>query len=134
MKYLLDTNICVFVIRGKSPLVLQRFRQQLPDDLGVSTVTLAELRYGADKSNDPIRNHAALNSFLAPIQILTFDAECADYYGKVRSDLERRGLPIGPLDTMIAGHAVSLGAVLVTNNVREFARVTGLRVENWIAG
>ncbi len=131
MKYLLDTNICVFVIRGKSPLVLQRFRQQLPDDLGVSTVTLAELRYGADKSNDPIRNHAALNSFLAPIQILTFDAECADYYGKVRSDLERRGLPIGPLDTMIAAQSLRLNVPLVTNNTSEFSRVPGLKLEDW---
>ena len=121
MKYLLDTIICVFVIRGKSPLVLQRFRQQLPDDLGGSTVTLAELRYGADKSNDPIRNHAALNSFLAPIQILTFDAECADYYGKVRSDLERRGLPIGPLDTMIAAQSLRLNVPLATNNTSEFS-------------
>ena len=125
MKYLLDTIICVFVIRGKSPLVLQRFRQQLPDDLGVSTVTLAELRYGADKSNDPIRNHAALNSFLAPIQILTFDAECADYYGKVRSDLERRGLPIGPLDTMIAAQSLRLNVPLATNNTSEFSREAG---------
>ena len=130
MKYLLDTNICVFVIRGKSPLVLQRFRQQLPDDLGVSTVTLAELRYGADKSNDPLRNHAALNSFLAPIQILTFDAECADYYGKVRSDLERRGLPIGPLDTMIAAQSLRLNVPLVTNNTGEFSRVPGLKLED----
>lgn len=131
MKYLLDTNICVFVIRGKSPLVLQRFRQQLPDDLGVSTVTLAELRYGADKSNDPMKNHAALNSFLAPIQILTFDAACADYYGKVRSDLERRGSPIGPLDTMIAAQSLRLNVPLVTNNTSEFSRVPGLILEDW---
>ena len=131
MKYLLDTNICVFVIRRKSPLVLQRFRQQLPDDLGVSTVTLAELRFGADKSKDPIKNHAALNSFLAPIQVLTFDAECADYYGRVRSDLERRGLPIGPLDTMIAAQSLRLSVPLVTNNTVEFTRVSGLILEDW---
>ena len=131
MKYLLDTNICVFVIRGKSALVLQRFRQQLPDDLGISTVTLAELRYGADKSNNALRNHTALNSFLAPIQIVTFDAECADYYGKVRSDLERRGLPIGPLDTMIAAQSLRLHLPLVTNNTSEFSRVPGLILEDW---
>ncbi len=131
MKYLLDTNICVFVIRGKSPLVLHRFRQQLPDELGVSTVTLAELRFGADKSKDPIKNHAALNSFLAPIQVLTFDVECADYYGKVRSDLEKRGVPIGPLDTMIAAQSLRLNVPLVTNNTSEFSRVPGLRLEDW---
>ncbi len=131
MKYILDTNICEFVIRGKSPLVLQRFRQQLPDDLGVSTVTLAELRFGADKSKDPIKNHAALNSFLAPIQVLTFDAECAEYYGRVRSDLEKRGVPIGPLDTMIAAQSLRLHLPLVTNNTSEFSRVPGLKLEDW---
>ncbi len=131
VKYLLDTNICVFVIRGKSPLVLQRFLQCLPDELGISTVTLAELRYGADKSNDPIKNHAALNDFLAPIQILAFDEECADYYGKVRSDLERRGVPIGALDTMIASQSLRLHLPLVTNNTGEFSRVPGLIVEDW---
>ena len=131
MKCLLDTNICVFVIRRKSPLVLQRFRQQLPDDLGVSTVTLAELRFGADKSKDPIKNHAALNSFLAPIQVLTFDAECAVCYGRVRSDLERHGLPIGPLDTMIAAQRLPLSVPLVTNNTGEFTRVSDLILEDW---
>jgi tRNA(fMet)-specific endonuclease VapC len=131
VKYLLDTNICVFVIRGKSPLVLHRFRQQIPDELGVSTVTLAELRYGADKSHDPVKNHSALDAFLAPIQIVVFDAECADYYGKVRSNLERRGVPIGPLDTMMAAHSLRLQIPLVTNNTGEFSRVPGLILEDW---
>ena len=94
-------------------------------------MTLAELRFGADKSKDPIKNHAALNSFLAPIQVLTFDAECADYYGRVRSDLERRGLPIGPLDTMIAAQSLRLSVPLVTNNTVEFTRVSGLILEDW---
>ena len=97
MKYLLDTNICVFVIRAKLPLVLQRFQQHLPDELVISSVTLAELRYGADKSHNPVRNHSALDAFLAPIQIGAFDAECADYYGKLRCNLERRGVPSGRL-------------------------------------
>ncbi len=131
MKYLLDTNICVFVIRAKLPLVLQRFQQHLPDELVISSVTLAELRYGADKSHDPVKNHSALDAFLAPIQIVVFDAECADYYGKVRSDLERRGVPIGPLDTMIAAHTLRLQVPLVTNNTVEFSRVPGLILEDW---
>ena len=131
MKYLLDTNICVFVIRGKSPLVLQRFVQSLPDELSISTVTLAELRYGADKSSNPGKNHSALNAFLAPIQIIGFDSECADYYGRLRSDLERRGLPIGPLDTMIAAQSLRLHVPLVTNNTGEFSRVPGLQLEDW---
>ena len=131
MKYLLDTNMCVFVIRQKSPLVLQRLRQHQAGDVGISTVTLAELRYGADKSNDPSKNHAALDAFLVPLETVEFNADAADEYGQVRSDLERRGLPIGPLDNMIAAHARSLGVTLVTNNVREFSRVTGLVLEDW---
>ena len=102
MKYLLDTNICVFVIRQKPLRVLDRFRQELPDDLGISTVTLAELRYGADKSRDPDKNHQALNAFLAPLEIADFDSCAAEIYGRVRADLEKRGMAIGPLDLMIA--------------------------------
>jgi len=131
VKYLLDTNICVFVIRAKLPLVLQKFQQYQPDQLMISAVTLSELRYGADKSSDRAKNHAALNAFLAPIQIVAFDAECADYYGRVRSHLELRGLPIGPLDTMIAAHSLRLQVPLVTNNTKEFSRVPGLRLEDW---
>jgi tRNA(fMet)-specific endonuclease VapC len=131
VKYLLDTNICVFVIRQKSPLVLQRLRQHAADDVGISTVTLSELRYGADKSHDPTKNHVALNAFFAPLEIIDFDAKAADQYGKVRADLENRGVPIGPLDTMIAAHALSLGITLVTNNISEFSRVSGLTFEDW---
>lgn len=131
MKYLLDTNICVFVIRQKSPNVLQRFHQFQPDELGISTVTLGELRYGADKSSNPPKNHAALDAFLAAIEIAEFDAVAADWYGGVRAELEKRGCPIGPLDTMIAAHALRLGLPLVTNNVSEFSRVTGLTIEDW---
>ncbi len=109
MKYLLDTNTCVFVIRGKRQTVVQRFRQYAPGDLGISTVTLAELRYGADKSSDPAKNHAALDSFVAPLEIAVLDELASERYGKIRSDLEVRGVPIGPLDTLIAGHALSLG-------------------------
>lgn len=89
MKYLLDTNMCVFVIRQKSPLVLQRLRQHQAGDVGISTVTLAELRYGADKSNDPPKNHAALDAFLVPLETVEFNADAAEEYGHVRSDLER---------------------------------------------
>jgi len=129
--YLLDTNICVFVIRQKPQIVVQRFQQNQPDDLGISTVTLAELRYGADKSSNPSKNHNALDAFLVPLEIASFDAQAADLYGKVRADLESRGVPIGPLDTMIAAHALSLNVPLVTNNTGEFTRVTGLNVQDW---
>jgi tRNA(fMet)-specific endonuclease VapC len=128
LKYLLDTNICIFVIRQRLPKVLHKFEQFLPDELGISTVTLSELRYGADKSSHPDKNHTALNSFLAPLLIVDFDSQCADYYGKLRSDLERRGTPIGPLDTLIAAHCLSLQVPLVTNNTKEFSRVPGLHL------
>jgi tRNA(fMet)-specific endonuclease VapC len=105
VKFLLDTNICVFVIRQKSTAVLNRCRQFPTGDLGVSTVTLAELRYGADKSHDPAKNHAALNGFLAPLEVAEFDASAAEHYGTIRTDPEQRGLPIGPLDVLIAAHA-----------------------------
>ena len=131
LQYLLDTNICVFVIRQKPTVALQRFQQYPPDELAISAITLAELRFGADKSSDPPRNHAALDRFLAPLEIVDFDADASDWYGKVRSDLQARGCPIGPLDTLIAAHALRLGLPLATNNVREFGRVTGLQVEDW---
>ena len=131
MIHILDTSICVFIIRKKSQLAIQRLRQQPVGDVCLSTVTLGELRYGADKSQDPPKNHAVLNAFLAPLEIVEFDARAADRYGRVRTDLERLGLPIGPLDTLIAAHALSLGLTVVTNNVGEFARVSGLIVEDW---
>ena len=131
MKYLRDTNNCVFVIRQRQLVVVQKFKQFVADELGISTVTLAELRYGAEKSSDPTKNHAALNLFLAPIAIVDFDPECAERYGEVRSNLERRGQTIGPLDTMIAAHALRLRLPLVTNNTKEFARVPGLALEDW---
>jgi tRNA(fMet)-specific endonuclease VapC len=131
VKYLLDTNICSFVIRGRRQRVVERFGQHRVGDLGISVVTLAELRFGADKSSDPAKNHIALDNFLLPLELVPFDQRAAEQYGKVRSDLESRGLPIGPLDTLIAAHALSLGIPLVTNNTAEFARVQGLSVEDW---
>lgn len=131
MKYLLDTNICVFLFRRKSSVALQRLVQTQTGDVGISTVTLAELRFGADKSGDPPRNHAVIDAFLTNVTIVEFDEEAATFYGSVRSDLESRGIPIGALDTLIAAHGLSLGVALVTNNVREFSRIKGLVVEDW---
>ena len=131
VKYLLDTNICIYLIRQRPAAVLGRFQQQSPDDFGISSITLAELRYGADKSARTSQNHAALDAFVVPLSVIDFDAHAADIYGKVRADLERRGTPIGPLDTLIAAHALRLSTTLVTNNTSEFSRVTGLKIENW---
>ncbi|XZE20383.1 type II toxin-antitoxin system tRNA(fMet)-specific endonuclease VapC [Pirellulaceae bacterium SH449] len=131
MKFLLDTNICIFVIKQKPAEVVKRFTQYSAEELGISTITLAELRYGADKSSHPSKNHTALDMFLSPLAILDFDPQCSEIYGIVRSDLERRGQPIGPLDTMIAAHALRLRIPLVTNNTKEFSRVPGLPIEDW---
>lgn len=134
MKFLLDTNICVSVVRSKLPRLIQKLRSHAAEELAISTITLAELRYGADKSQFPARNHTALNTLLAPIAISHFDDQCADQYGIVRSQLERRGLSIGPIDTLIAAHALRLKITLVTNNVREFSRVPNLQIEDWTIG
>ena len=132
MKYLLDTNICIYVINDRSKGIVERFRKHRLGDIGVSTITAAELAYGVAKS-DSERNRGALERFLLPLEVVEFDHAAALKYGSVRADLERRGRPIGPLDMLIAAHALALGATLVTNNQREFGRVPGLTVENWAA-
>jgi tRNA(fMet)-specific endonuclease VapC len=128
--WMLDTNICIYVINARPPRVLARFRQQRLGDIGISSITAAELAFGVVKSGSA-RNREALEMFLAPLEVLAFDADGIWHYAKVRADLERRGEPIGALDTMIAAHALASNAILVTNNTREFARVPELRLENW---
>ena len=131
IRYLLDTNVCVALIRKKSRPVLHRLRLHVVGDLGISAITYAELQFGTAHSADPLRNQVALAGFLAPLAILPFDEAAARRYGAIRAVLESRGKPIGPLDTLIAAHALSLGAILVTANDSEFRRVAGLTVENW---
>ena len=128
---LLDTNICIYIINAKPPAVLARFQQYRMGDIGLCSVVAAELAFGVAKSGSA-RNRQALEMFLAPLIILPFDAAAVWFYGDLRADLERRGTPIGSLDTMIAAHALSQQALLVTNNSREFAVVPGLRLDNWV--
>jgi len=132
MIYLLDTNICIYLIKRRPPQVLERFRRCAVGDIGLSTMTLAELQYGVAKSLFPAQNQQALDAFTLPLEVVAFDAAAAVAYGPVRAALERQGTPIGALDLLIAAHALSLGVTLVTNNPREFSRVSGLRVENWV--
>ncbi|MCK9386959.1 MAG: type II toxin-antitoxin system VapC family toxin [Sulfuritalea sp.] len=127
---LLDTNICIYIINTRPPEVLAHFRKYRLGEVGLSSVVAAELAYGVAKSGSE-RNRQALEMFLAPLEIAPFDERAVWTYGVLRAELERRGSPIGSLDTMIAAHALSLDAVLVTNNTREFSRVDGLRLENW---
>ena len=128
---LLDTNICIYIINAKPPEVLVRFRQYRLGEVGLCSVVAAELAYGVAKSLSA-RNKAALEMFLAPLEILPFDTKALWAYGDLRANLERQGQPIGALDTMIAAHALSLDAPLVTHNTRELERVPGLRLEKWV--
>ncbi len=131
MRYMLDTNICIYAIKHKPEKVFLRLQKVEPKDVCISSITYAELVHGVEKSNAVERNRLALSLLLSNIEIMDFDVDAADAYGKVRADLEKKGTPIGPLDMMIAGHALSLGYKVVTNNVKEFERVKGLKIENW---
>ena len=130
---MLDTNICIYTIRRKPPRVIERIQQARVSELSISAITLSELEFGASKSSKPERNKMALAHFLAPVEVLSFDDMAARDYGQIRAYLERQGTPIGPLDLLIAAHALSTGCTLVTNNESEFSRVPGLTVENWAA-
>lgn len=131
MRYMLDTNICIYSIKHKPEQVFLRLQEHEPEDICISSVTYAELVHGVEKSQAIEKNRLALALLLANIEILNFDANAAESYGKIRADLEKQGTPIGPLDMMIAGHAKSLGYTVVTNNTKEFNRVPGLKLENW---
>ena len=127
---LLDTNICIYIINQRPERVIEQFQQYRAGDLGLSSVVASELAYGVAKSSSQ-KNREALEMFLAPFEILPFDEQCIWFYGDLRSDLEKRGEPIGALDTMIAAHALSIDALLVTNNLREFSKVPKLKLEKW---
>ena len=131
MRYMLDTNICIYAIKHKPEKVFQRLQEIEPEDVCISSVTYAELVHGVEKSAAVEKNRLALSMLLANIEILDFDTRAAECYGKTRADLEKKGTPIGSFDMMIAGHANSLGYTVVTNNTREFERVKDLRIENW---
>lgn len=131
MRFLLDTNLCIDLMRGRADAAFRRLRRRAPDDAGISSITLAELRYGAAKSKRRAHHESLIVAFCAPLTIATFDARAAEAYGEIRALLESVGKPIGPLDLLIAAHALSLGATVVTANEREFNRVPGLTVEDW---
>jgi tRNA(fMet)-specific endonuclease VapC len=132
MKFMLDTNICIYLIKQKPPQVMDRFQEHTIGDIGVSSITVAELVYGVRKNQRPEQNQSALEQFLIPLVIADFDSEAAGSYGQIRANLESLGTPIGTFDTLIAAHALSLGAALVTNNLSEFKQVPKLNVVNWV--
>ena len=132
MRYMLDTNICIYLIKKKPRRVLEKLKKLAVSDVAVSAVTLAELEYGVAKSSRQEQNSEALNAFVAPLEIISFDDRAACRYGEIRAHLERQGKVIGGLDMLIAAHASSLALTLVTNNIREFERIPGLELENWV--
>jgi tRNA(fMet)-specific endonuclease VapC len=132
MKLMLDTNICIYIIKQQPATVLKRFLEYQIGDIGISSITLSELRYGVAKSTHQEKNAKALDEFITPLEVVSFDEEAAHVYGEIRATLEKAGTPIGAMDMLIAAHAVSLGIPLVTNNTREFVRITSLKVIDWI--
>lgn len=133
MKLMLDTNICIYLIKQQPAAVLKRFLEYQVGDIGISSITLSELRYGVAKSAHREKNAKALDEFVIPLEVVSFDEEAAHVYGDIRSALEKAGTPIGAMDMLIAAHAVSLGTPLVTNNTREFVRIPTLTIIDWTA-
>jgi tRNA(fMet)-specific endonuclease VapC len=131
LTYMLDTNICIYVMRKRSLGLLEKFNA-LAEQLCISSITLGELHYGAEKSARRADNLSSLEHFAARLEVLAFDPKAAMHYGQLRAELQRAGTPCGPHDMQIGGHARSEGLIVVTNNEREFARMPGVRVENWV--
>ncbi len=132
MNFLIDTNICIYIINRHPPEVIQKFKDSEVGQIAISSITVSELQYGVSKSKYREHNLKRLEEFLTPFQILPYDEYAAKYYGEIRSQLENQGTIIGPLDLLIAAHALSQNLILVTNNEKEFKRIPSLKVENWV--
>jgi tRNA(fMet)-specific endonuclease VapC len=132
MKYMLDTNTCIYIIKQKPTDVVERFKKIEIAQIGLSSITFSELLYGVLKSSNPEQNQIALAQFVAPLEILPYGDEAAQYYGIIRTHLEKQRTPIGSLDMLIAAHALSNDCVLITNNEKEFHRVPDLKTDNWV--
>jgi tRNA(fMet)-specific endonuclease VapC len=131
MKFMLDTDTCIYIIKKKPSTVLRQLAAHSIGDIGISSITLAELQYGVAKSRYVQRNQQALSEFMVPFEITGFDEKAAEYYGSIRADLEKKGKAIGSMDMLIGAHALSLEVTLVTNNVKEFRQIKDLRIANW---
>lgn len=132
MRVLLDTNICIYMIKNKPPEVRKHFERFVPGDIAIPSITVAELQYGVEKSAAREKNALALEAFLLPLEISPFDTESALAYGKIRAELERQGKPIGSMDMLIAAQAIAQDFTLITHNLKEFDRIPGLRCETWV--
>jgi len=132
LNFILDTNLCIYIINKKPLQVINKLISYDVSEICISSITLSELEYGVEKSKSPEKNRMALSEFLAPFEILSFNNVAALHYGKIRALLEKTGNIIGPLDLLIAAHCLSLNYTLVTNNEKEFCRIPGLKIENWV--
>ena len=131
MKYMLDTNICIYLIKHHPAKVIRHFRSHAVGDIGISSITLAELRYGVSKSQHVEKNQQALDEFVLSLEIADFDEKAAGEYGAIRAELERAGKPVGSMDMLIGAHAHALGATLVTHNTKEFKQIKNLKIADW---
>jgi len=132
MMFLIDTNICIYIMNDHPPQVIQKFREIGVGNVCISSITVSELQYGVCKSKQIKKNIKRLDEFLSPFEIISYDESASIYYGQIRSHLEKKGNVIGPLDMLIAAHALSEKLTLITNNEKEFKRVKSLKVENWV--
>ncbi len=131
IKYILDTDICIYIIKKNPKVVFDKFNKLKVGDIGISSITYCELQYGVSNSQRANENQKTLNGFLAPLEVLDFPGDAATLYGGIKVELNKNGIPIGPLDLIIGVHALYLGVTVVTNNVKEFPRIPNLKIENW---
>ena len=132
IKYLVDTNVCIYIINKRPIGIIHKFKLFAVGEIGVSTITVSELQYGVSNSKNRRLNKQRVDEFLSPLEILPYDEFAANIYGDIRLQLEKRGKSIGPLDMLIAAHALSRNLILISNNEKEFKRVKNLKVENWV--
>jgi tRNA(fMet)-specific endonuclease VapC len=132
MMFLIDTNICIYIMNAHPQEVVKKFREIGVGNICISSITVSELHYGVCRSKQIQKNIKRLEEFLIPFEIISYDESASNYYGKIRSHLEKQGAVIGPLDMLIAAHALSKNLTLITNNEKEFKRVKSLKVENWV--
>lgn len=128
---LLDTNICIYLIKNNPPKVRERFASYAPGEIGITSLSVAELHYGVEKSASREKNARALEALLLPLEIVPFDEAAAQIYGRIRATLEKKGTPVGSMDMLIAAVALARNCTLITHNLREFERINGLRCESW---
>src|ERR1700733_1183521 len=133
MKYLLDTNICIYLIKRKPSHVFEQFARHKVGDIGISAITYSDVAFGVANSEREEQNQLALQEFIAPMEVADFPSGAATVYGQIRAELKKKGISLGPLDMLIAAHSLFLGTTLVTNNAKEFSRIPHLPIENWAA-